>query len=389
MKKVHLHPGRERRVLQGHRWVFSNEISERVSDFEPGSWVEVQSAGGIQLGSGYINPKSLIAIRLLCRPGQDPTKELFSNLIGKAERVRREIMYPGSVCYRAVYGDSDGLPGLIIDRYDDIWVYQITTLGMSRMETMIREILLDLFNPIALVYRNDAPIRTLEGLPLERGIAHGALPEETWIDLDGIEYAFNPFHGQKTGMFLDQRDNRRALKRWVKGKRVLDLFCYNGAWSFSAAAGGAQRVVGVDQSQEALGQAVLSSTKNGFQDHCRFQAGEAFNYLKHLEKGEFDLIVLDPPAFAKSKSSLPDARKGYTDLNRRALLCLESGGILVSCSCSFHLTEEMFRETLLLAAKASGRQLKILEVRGQALDHPCLLAMPETRYLKCAILEVV
>lgn len=389
MKKVRLHPGREKRVLQGHRWIFSNEIAERLSEFEPGSWVEVHSAGGIHLGSGYINPKSLIAIRLICRPGQEPSREFFSQLIQRADRTRKESIYPGSSCYRAVYGDSDGLPGLIVDRYGDILVYQVTTLGISRMEPMIREVLIELFNPTALLFRNDTQVRALEGLPMEKGIAYGTLDEEVMVEIDGIQHVLNPLSGQKTGMFLDQRDNRQALRRWVKGRRVLDLFCYNGGWSLSAAAGGAERVIGVDQSDEAIRYGALSAARNGFGDLCTFQTGEAFRYLKTVEKGQFDLIVLDPPAFAKSKSSLPEARKGYTDINRRALLCLESGGILVTCSCSFHLSEEMFRETLLQASRASGRQLRLLEARGQALDHPCLLAMPETRYLKCFFLEVI
>lgn len=389
MKPVKLHSGRARRILQGHRWIFSNEISEKLSDFEPGSWVEVRSSKGVPLGSGYINPRSLIAVRLVCPPGQEPSKDFFSGLIKNANERRSRIYYPGSRCYRVVYGESDGLPGLVVDRYGDILVYQITTLGMARMEPLIKELLIELFKPAALVYRHDAPVRALEGLSPEKGIAYGELPDEYWVELDGIEYGLFPLSGQKTGLFLDQRDNRKAFRHWVSGKRVLDLFCNNGAWSLSAVAGGAVEVVGVDQSEEAVRQGRANATRNSMGERCRFVEDEAFHFLKTLERGSYDTIVLDPPAFAKNKSALPEAQKGYMDLNRRALLALKPGGMLVSCSCSYHVSNDMFREVILQAAQASGRQLRLLEARSQALDHPVLLSMPETRYLKCFFLEVV
>jgi 23S rRNA (cytosine1962-C5)-methyltransferase len=252
----------------------------------------------------------------------------------------------------------------------------------------VRESLLDLFQPKTMVFRHDIPARTLEGLPLEKGIAYGEIPHPCWIQIDGIEILIDPLDGQKTGFYLDQRDNRNALRRWSKGKRVLDLFCYNGAWSLSAALAGASEVLGIDQSADGIVQAGSSATRNNLEKTCRFQEEEVFTFLKNLKKGAFDLIVLDPPAFAKTKRVVPQAIKGYTDLNRRAMLAMEPGSMLVSCSCSYHLDEKMFQEVLLKAAQASGRQLRLLEARGQALDHPVLLAMPETRYLKCYFLEV-
>jgi 23S rRNA (cytosine1962-C5)-methyltransferase len=389
LKSVHLLPGREKRLLQGHRWVFSNELASHPSDYEPGCWVTVFSSKGVCFGSGYLNPLSLIAIRLVCRPHEKPSREFFRELLQKAAERREAVFYPKSSCARLVYGEADGLPGLIVDRYGAVLVYQITTLGMSQQEGLLRELMLELFHPQALIFRNDAPVRALEGLPMEKGIAHGTLPDPCWIDIEGLELLIDPVNGQKTGFYLDQRDNRRALRRWSKGRRVLDLFCYNGAWSMSAAAAGAQDVLGIDQSPEALEQARRSAARNQLETICRFARDEAFSFLRTLKKGACDLIILDPPAFAKAKSSLPQALKGYTDLNRRAMLALEPGGILVSCSCSYHLSEELFREVLLKAAQASGRQLRVLETRGQALDHPVLLAMPETRYLKCTILEVL
>jgi 23S rRNA (cytosine1962-C5)-methyltransferase len=389
MKPLRLHPGREKRILLGHRWVFSNEIADSLSNYEPGSWVEVYSAKGVLLGSGYINPKSLIAVRLVCPPGQKPTKEFFQDLFKRAAAFRSEVLYPGSNCYRVIYGESDGLPGLVVDRYGDVLVYQINTLGMAGMETLIQELLLELFSPKALVFRNDSQVRSLEGLPLEKGIVFGNLPDDHQVDMDGHTVTVDLLSGQKTGLFLDQRENRNALRRYVKGKKVLDLFCYNGLWAMMAAKAGAIEVVGVDQSSEAIDQARKNAAANSVEYRCRFEEDDVFRFLKSVEKGSFDVVVLDPPAFAKTGKALPQAIKGYTDLNRRALLTLNSGGILVSCSCSYHMSEEVFRDMLLLASKASGRQLRLLESRTQAMDHPVLLAMPETRYLKCFFLEVV
>jgi 23S rRNA (cytosine1962-C5)-methyltransferase len=389
LQRVDLLPGREKRLLQGHRWVFSNEISGNAAEIEPGSWVTIHSSKGVVLGSGYINPHSLIAVRLVCLPHERPSHGLFRDLLEKAARRRQTMLYPDSPCARVVYGEADGLPGLIVDRYGEVVVYQITTLGMALMEDLVKNILLDIFRPKALVFRHDTPIRVLEGLPLEKGVAYGEIPDPCWIEIDGLEMLIDPLNGQKTGFYLDQRDNRKALRRLAEGKRVLDLFCYNGAWSLTAASSGAQEVLGVDQSSEGTTQGRKSAARNNLERTCRFQEEEVFFFLKTVRKGAFDTIILDPPAFAKTKASTSQAIRGYTDLNRRAMLALEPGGILVSCSCSYHLSEEMFRELLLKAAQASGRQLRVLEARGQAMDHPVLLAMPETRYLKCYFLEIL
>lgn len=389
VRPLRLHPGREKRLLQGHRWVFSNEIGDTLSEVMPGSWVEVQSSKGVPLGIGTINPRSLIAVRIICAPGEKPSRDLFKDRLLRASSFRGSRVYPNSSCYRMVFGESDGLPGLIVDRYDDVLVYQVGTLGMSGLEPLIRELLLELFQPKALVYRHDSNVRSLEGLELTKGVAYGEVPADCWIDVDGIQQRLSPLGGQKTGFYLDQRDNRQALRRWVSGARVLDLFCYNGAWSLVAASAGALEVLGVDDSSEAVKQASQNADRNKLRDKCRFEVGEAFRFLKSVPRGAFDLIILDPPAFAKTKSALPDARKGYTDLNRRAMLVLEPGGILVSCSCSYHLSEELFRQVLLQAAQASGRRLRLLEARGQAADHPVLLSMPETQYLKCFFLQVL
>jgi 23S rRNA (cytosine1962-C5)-methyltransferase len=299
LKRVDLLPGREKRLLLGHRWVFSNEISGNASAFEPGSWVTIHSSRGVCLGSGYINPYSLIAVRLVCAPHEKPTPDFFRDLLEKAAMRRRTMFYPDSSCARMVYGEADGLPGLVVDCYGDVVVYQITTLGMALMEDLVKDLLLNIFRPKALVFRHDSPIRLLEGLPLGKGIAYGDLPDPCWIEVDGLEFVIDPLNGQKTGFYLDQRDNRRALRRWSRGKKVLDLFCYNGAWSLSAAAAGAREVVGVDQSPEAVAQARISAARNQLQNSCRFQEEEVFTFLKTLRKGPSTSSFWIPPPLPK------------------------------------------------------------------------------------------
>jgi 23S rRNA (cytosine1962-C5)-methyltransferase len=366
--------------------VFSNEIADSIHDFEPGSWVEVLTAKGVSLGAGYINPASLIAVRLVCPPGKKPDEKFFRQTLLEAASLR-QFLYPGAESCRVVFGESDGLPGLVVDRYGEVLVYQAGTVGMAGMEELMRQLLLDLFRPAALVFRNDSPSRALEGLAPEKGVACGRVTGNIPISIDGTRYLVDVLGGQKTGMYLDQRDNRNAAKHWMKGKRVLDLFCYNGAWGLSAAAGGAAEVIGVDQSVDAVDQARRNAELNGFGDRSSFIAADVFDYLKRIARASFDVIVLDPPAFAKTRSAVTEAAKGYTDINRRALLALKPGGILITCSCSYHMSEELFREVLISAGQASGKKLRLLQVSGQSLDHPALLAMPETRYLKCFVVQ--
>ncbi len=388
MKSLHLNPGGERRALRGHKWIFSNEIADPLNQYEPGSWVEVFSHKKKNLGFGYINPRSLIAVRLIAGPGKEPSTDLILHRLKEANQWRKTL-YPKAECYRVVYGEADGLPGLVVDRYGKLVVYQITTLGMSLLESEIREAVHEVLQPETLVYRHDSSVRQLEGLSLTKGIAYGEIPETCCVELDGLRLVFNPIEGQKTGMYLDQRDNRRALKPFVKGKKVLDLFCYNGAWSLTAASAGATEVLGIDESKVAIESADTNAKENGFASLCRFEAREAFQALKELPRNTFDVVVLDPPAFVKTKSALTEAKKGYTDLNRRAMLTVKPGGVLVSCSCSYHLDEASFKDVLLKAAQAAGRELRLVEARGQAKDHPVLPAMPETHYLKCYLLQVV
>lgn len=381
---VKLEKGREKRLLYGYRWVFSNEISNFPGEFEPGSWVRVTSHKGDHLGLGYINPHSLIAVRIVCPPGTKPSRLYFKKLLEQAFEMRCKL-YPDSTCYRLFYGESDGFPGLIVDRYGDVLVYQITTLGASRLESFIIDLLVELFNPVAIVARNDTQARIIEGLPLEKSVIWGELPGELWIKLDELFLTVDPLNGQKTGHYLDQRENRKVLKRFALQASILDLFCYDGAWGLFGALYGAKEVVFVDQSPTALDRAKANAFRNGLSSRCTFVEADVFEFLKSSDRKDFDIIVSDPPAFVKNKKTLPQAVKGYTDLNRRALLTIREGGIFISCSCSHHVSTELFEEILKKAALASGKKLLILESRGQSPDHPVLLAMPETRYLKCYV----
>lgn len=383
---VHLLKGCERRLLKGHRWIFSNEIAGGLKELTPG-WVRVLSAKGALLGTGYLNPHTLIAVRLVCRPGETPTPEFFRQRLAEAA-ARRQELYPGAEALRLVYGEADGLPGLIIDRYGDVLVYQITTLGMSLMEEELKGLLIDTFKPQAIIYRNDSKARGIENLPLEKGVAYGRVPDPLQVRMHDLVFELDPLEGQKTGFFLDQRDNREALRRWVHGKAVLDLYCYDGAWGLTAAGAGAAETIGVDQSGSAIARAARNASLNNL-DQCRFIEADVIGFLKGLDGRSFDVVVLDPPAFAKTRSATDQAMKGYIDANRRALLALSPGGVLVSCSCSYHMSEEDLKAAILSAAQASGKSLRLLESRGQALDHPALLAMPETSYLKCLILQAV
>ncbi len=383
---IQLKKGKGKRLLYGYKWVFSNEISSPLSDFQPGDWVRVVSSKGTYLGLGYINPHSLITVRVICPPGKKPTKAYFRELIEKAYRKRKKL-YPNSSCYRLFFSEADGLPGFIVDKYGEVLVYQANTQGISKMESFLVNLLIEIFAPRAIVFRNDSSARNMEQLPVEKGIAYGNIMEDEWINIDGIWHFVDYLNGQKTGLYLDQRENRKILRRFVEGKRILDLFCYDGGWSIHAAIGGAKEVVGIDQSEKALQRAKLNARRNNVENRCTFVQSDVFDFLRSNEE-KFDIIISDPPAFVKNKKSLPGAIKGYTDLNRRSMLALNKEGILISCSCSHHLTDILFQEVLVKASLASGRQFSILEVRGQSPDHPVLLAMPETKYLKCYLLQM-
>ena len=384
---LHIHKGHERRLLLGHPWVFSNEIASDLGTYEPGSLVDVYTHGGTLVGRGYINPRSLITVRILSPRREVIDSDFFHSRLAAALQ-RRERLFPGVQSYRLVYSEGDLLPGLIVDRYQDHLVLQTLTLGMELRTEAICEALERLMQPQAIVARNDVGIRTLEGLPHEKKVLRGSLqtPVEVWES--DIRFRVDPWEGQKTGFYLDQRENRCTLQPLLAGERVLDAFCYTGAWALHAARAGAREVVGVDESAKAIRWANDQAKDNGLDQVCQFTASDVFDFLKEADTRHerFDCIILDPPAFVKSRSKVREGLEGYWEINRRAMRLVKPGGYLITCSCSYHVDPDTFRTTLSRAARAARRTVALLEMRSQARDHPVLLPLSESAYLKCAVL---
>lgn len=380
---------KDRRVRKGHLWIFSNEIeSPPVSSLEPGSIHELTDHAGEFMGMVYVNPASLITARLLSTRRRDIDADFIHERISSA-LGRRTTLYRDRDHYRLVYSESDLLPGLVVDRYGDTLVVQSLTAGMDSMLEWVQEALVDLLEPQGIYLRNDSQFRTLEGLPLEKRILYGSVPDKVEISSRGLRILVDVVNGQKTGFFLDQESNRDAIERYIPpGARILDLFSYSAAWALRGLASGAESAIAVDSSRGALDMAMANAGLNDVAGRLAVVKQPVVDYLKKCRE-KFDLVVLDPPAFIKSRSQVKDGRKGYIDVNRRAMMRIDSGGILVTCSCSHHLDLEDFMAVIQSASTQSGRQLRILEVRGQGPDHPVLLSMPETRYLKVVIAQVV
>lgn len=390
MTRLVLKPGHGRRVQSGHPWVFSNEIGDIVGDVEPGCMVEVCSPAGNRFGVGYYNPHSLIAARILAPPGESiDDVDFFRSRIETALSYRNSL-YPGCRALRLVFGESDGLPGLVVDLFEDVLAVQLLTFGMDLRRELIVEALVDLLKPQAIFARNDVAVRDLEGLPQAVELLYGTLPETLTITEHGLRFRVDVVGGQKTGHFLDQKENHLALKGRVEGRKVLDLFCYSGSWSIHAARFGATEVTGVDISSGAIELAEENARANYLDHLCQFEQADVFDLLRNLQKRKkrFGAIVLDPPAFVKSKKRLAEAMRGYLTINRRAMELLETGGYLFTCSCSHHMQRDAFLDMLCKAARQAGRRATLLEMRGQSFDHPVLLSCPETDYLKCAVLKL-
>jgi 23S rRNA (cytosine1962-C5)-methyltransferase len=373
----------DRRLHAGHLWIFSNEVDTGqtpLPKFEAGELVRVLAHNDRALGLAYVNPKSLISARLL-ETWRLPDTAWLAARIRTALRLRERLY--AKPYYRLVYGESDGLPGLVIDRYGAACVAQIGTAGMERLKLHILEALEQVLGCEALLFKNDSSLREMEGLPSYVEAAKGRFDAPAQVLEDGLEFQVPLAEGQKTGWFYDQSANRRALVKYVrKGARVLDMFSYVGAWGVRAAHGGAREVLCVDSSAAALESAVGNAQRNGVK--IETVKGDAFDVLEDLAKkgSRFDVVVVDPPAFAKRKKDLPKALAAYRRLNQLAMNVIADDGILVSCSCSHHLTFEDLQDAIAKAARGAERHLQILEMGGQAPDHPVHPAIPETRYLK-------
>lgn len=387
MQKIHLK--RTKRINGGHLWVFSNEIYESTRGYAPGSLVELFDRHESFLGTGYINPNSLISVRVLSRERAEINRDFFVKRMREAFDLRKRL-FEGRDALRLLYSEGDYLPGLIADRYGKCIVLQFLTYGVESFKDMIIELVDEILDPDVIVLKNESRSRAIEGLPLYKELIKGSLDRLPVIEENGLSIEIDPFGGQKTGYFLDQKDNRRALRQYLKGGKGLDLFCYSGAWSLAAAMWGAE-VTGVDESERAIGQAKKNAVMNALQGRAAFVRDDVFSFLRRSvadNREKYDFIVLDPPAFVKSSAKMKEAVKAYREVNRLSMGLLKRGGLLVTSSCSYHLGREMFLEMLREASKDAQRGLRLLELRSQDRDHPVLLAMPETEYLKCAFLVV-
>jgi 23S rRNA (cytosine1962-C5)-methyltransferase len=390
MITVTLAPGKERRVNAGHPWIYRSEIARVEGEPPPGALGAVLDHRGKFLGQAMVNLRSQIVGRLLSR-AEEPIDGAFveRRIRDALTRAGRSASGPGAC--RLVFGEGDQMPGLIADRYGDLVVIQILTAGMERLRDDVVAALRRVVGPRAVYERSDASTRKLEGLEFRKGYAWGAGETGVWIREGDLTFFVEVAAGQKTGFFLDQRENRQAVKRLAGGRHVLDCFCYSGGFSVSAGAGGAASVLGVDISTEALSWAERSAGANGLGACCTFVAANAFDHLRALgrEGRRFGMIILDPPAFTKGREALAGALRGYNEINLRAMKLLDRGGILVTCSCSYHVDAATFLDILRSAAADARREFRLLELRTQDADHPILLAAKETQYLKCAILEAV
>jgi len=384
--EIYLKKNEDKRLRQGHLWVFSNEIDIQRSPLEQftvGDLVQVKANDGKVMGTAYINPQSLICARLLSRKGNLKCGVNFFKERLETALILREKLYDKPY-YRLVYGESDGLPGLVIDRFGSVLSVQITTVGIEVRKDFLITALQELFKPTAIVLKNDNSQRQLEGLGTDSEVIFGAVPETLLIEENGAKFKVDILSGQKTGWFYDHRSSRAQLAEFAKNQRVLDLFSYTGAWAIPAALAGATEVTCVDASESALALAVENARLNGVEDKMHFVRSDVFDFLKQARQdGQlYDIIVLDPPALIKRKKDFKQGYEAYRRLNQLALQVLAKNGILVSASCSFHLSVDNLEEILRSSGRHIDRHLTFFSCGGQGGDHPVDPAIPETAYLK-------
>ncbi|MDH4615653.1 class I SAM-dependent rRNA methyltransferase [Brevibacillus sp. AY1] len=427
MTRVQLHKHRKKRLEAGHPWIYQSEVAQVEGDAVPGEIVEVVNHQGHFLAQGYINPASQMIVRIMSYdPKEKIDYDFFLRKIREAAAFRTRFVDNPKAC-RVLYGEADFLPGLIVDRYNDILVTQVLSLGMEQRLDWIRDALVEVFSPQGIYLRNDVPVRQLEGLEQGKGVLYGECPREVTIEENGLKYIVDIIEGQKTGFFYDQRENRASIQPLMKGwgekhgitlqtvevenenklvpvdKRgkviknpfwdgaeVLECFTHTGSFTLNACKHGAKKVTALDISEHAIETAKRNITLNGFLHRVDFVVANAFDYLREQVEAErsWDVVILDPPAFAKSRGAVKGACRGYKDINLNGMKLVRSGGYLVTASCSYHMSPDLFLETIQEAAVDAKKILRLIEWRGAGKDHPQISGADEGHYLKFAIFEV-
>jgi 23S rRNA (cytosine1962-C5)-methyltransferase len=386
--KIYLKPKEEIRIIQGHPWVFSNEVDRIEGTIQSGEIAYVYSYRNVFLGKGFLNTSSKILVRILSKSESELIdKSFFKHLIEKSNHSRIQLGYKNS--YRVVFGESDGIPGFIVDKYGDYLSIQILSLGVDLKKAMFIDILVELFHPLGIYERSDVPVRKKEGLELFKGVVYGSVPDKVLIKENQLLMEIDIANGQKTGSFLDQQDNHDAVKAYVKDKKVLDCFSHIGGFGLHAAYHGASDVTCLDISESAVSQIKRHAELNNL-DQVKSVKADVFDALRDYQQNQvkFDMIILDPPAFAKKNEDIKKAYQGYKEINLQALKLIESDGYLMSCSCSHYMTPSLFLEMLMEASNDAKRVTQMIEFRIQGKDHPALLGSDESLYLKCVVLRV-
>jgi 23S rRNA (cytosine1962-C5)-methyltransferase len=388
MIKVYLKKKISPRIANGHPWIYGNEVDRVAGTPEAGDLVEVRYADGKFAGIGYINPQSQIIIRLLTRKPQQVDENFIINQIKTAWEYRKKIGYTENC--RLVFGEADQLPALIIDKFNDYFVLQTLSLGIEKWKPTIIKALNEIFNPKGIYERNDVPVRMLEGLEQQKGFLSAPFDTNIIINENGLKFNVDIENGQKTGYFLDQQDNRRAIQSIVKGADVLGAFTYTGTFEIHAARYGAKSVFGIDISEQAVVQANKNAALNGLDHICKFEAMNAFDVLKDWgrEGRQYDVVMLDPPAFTKNREHIQKAVTGYKEINLRGMKLLRNGGFLVTSSCTNLVPPDLFLQTIEMAAKDARKRIRQVTFNTQSSDHPIIWGMDNTNYLKFLIVEV-
>ena len=384
--EVYLKKNEEKRIVAGHSWVYANEVARIEAKDKNGSLASVYSSDGKFIGKGYINHASKILVRIFIRGNGTDDREFYMQKLTAAWEYRKKLGYEN--CCRVVFAEADGLPALIVDKYGDYLSVQCLSLGIDQRKKLITDCLVEIFHPKGIYERSDVALRKKEGLAEVKGVLYGEVPELVGIEENGLKMFVDIINGQKTGYFLDQKENRFAARRYAAGGEVLDCFCNSGGFTVNCAAT-ARHVTACDISQPALDSVMRNARANGL-SNIDTLCGDAFALLRDFRRAgkKFDLVILDPPAFCKTADEVKDACRGYKDINIQGMKLVKSGGFLITCSCSHYMSPTLFERMLAEAAKESGRTVRCVEVRTQAPDHPALLCADETHYLKFYVLNV-